>query len=58
MQLRLRPQQLALRGLLPDALPEVVRQAAQLQIQALAHQGKGSEAAFSQLTGQLQVAPR
>lgn len=53
MQLNMRPRQLAERGLLPALLPELVRQAGQLQIQA-----KGSEAAFSLLTGQLQVEPR
>ncbi|MFN7899033.1 MAG: hypothetical protein ACK5N0_05105 [Synechococcaceae cyanobacterium] len=57
-QLRLRPSQLALRGLLPDLLPAPVQQSVQLQVQAGGRQGKGSEASFSQLTGQLQVGPR
>ena len=58
MLLRLRPRPLAERGLLPAQLPELVRQARQLQVHALARQGRGSEAAFSLLTGQLQVGPR
>jgi hypothetical protein len=55
--LRARPRPLAERGLLPALLPELVQQAGQLQIQASGRQGKGSEAAFSLLTGQLQVPP-
>ena len=58
MRLRLRPNQLALRGLLPAQLPAAVQQARQLQVQAGGFQGKGSDAAFSQLTGRLQVEPR
>jgi hypothetical protein len=58
MLLRLRPSQLAERGLLPPLLPELVLRAGQLQVQASGSQGKGSEAAFSLLTGQLQVEPR
>ncbi|MFN6134636.1 MAG: hypothetical protein ACK46L_17340 [Synechococcaceae cyanobacterium] len=56
--LRARPRPLAERGLLPALLPELVQQAGQLQIQASGRQGKGSEAAFSLLTGQLQMEPR
>ncbi|MEB3361122.1 MAG: hypothetical protein VKI42_03235 [Synechococcaceae cyanobacterium] len=58
MLLRLRPRQLAERGLLPAQLPELVRQAWQLQAHGLSRQGKGGDAAFSLLTGQLQVGPR
>jgi hypothetical protein len=58
MRLRLRPRQLAERGLLPPLLPELVVRAGQLQVQASGRQGKESEAAFSLLTGQLQVGPR
>jgi hypothetical protein len=57
-QLRVRPSQLALRGLLPALLPAPVQRSVQLQVQAGGRQGKGSEASFSQLTGQLQVEPR
>jgi hypothetical protein len=58
MLLRLRPSQLAESGLLPPLLPELVLRAGQLQVQANGRQGKGNEAAFSLLTGQLQVEPR
>ncbi|MEB3167404.1 MAG: hypothetical protein VKK97_01585 [Synechococcaceae cyanobacterium] len=58
MRLRLQPRALAELGLLPDQLPELVRRAGQLQMQATARLGRGSEAAFSQLTGQLQVERR
>jgi hypothetical protein len=58
MVLRLRPSQLAERDLLPPLLPELVLRAGQLQVQASGRQGKADEAAFSLLTGQLQVEPR
>ena len=57
MRLMARPRELALRGLLPEALPEVVKRGSWLWWSAEPLSGFGSDAPLSQLQGSLSLRP-
>lgn len=57
MRLMVRPQELALRGLLPEALPEVVKRSAWLWVSSEPFPGVQREAPLSQLQGSLVLRP-